>query len=106
MKSTRKLALVDVAAVATYAVIRSFGSGPDASDGGEDPSLLLDRVWVDSQPEKLTDYVQASYFAGRQSLGVFQKSSAYDYRFELFRWKRDNKQVELTFPQTGKAAKV
>src|SRR6187401_1727014 len=106
MKSTRKIALVAVAAVAAYAVIRSFGGDSDTSDKGEDPTLLLDRVWVDSQPEKLTDYIQASYFASRQSLGVFQKASAYDYRFELFRWKRDGKNVELTFPQTGKTAKV
>jgi hypothetical protein len=106
MKSTRKIALAAVAAVALYAVIRSNGGGPDASDRGEDPSLLLDRVWVDTQPEKLTDYVQASYFASQQKLGVFQKASAYDYRFELFKWKRDGKNVELTFPQTGKSAKV
>ena len=72
MKSTRKIALVAVAAVAAYAVIRSFGGDSDTSDKGEDPTLLLDRVWVDSQPEKLTDYIQASYFASRQSLGVFQ----------------------------------
>lgn len=105
MKTTRKLALTAVAAVAAYAVIRSFsGSADDLR--GEDPGLLIDRVWVDSQPEKLTDYVQATYVSSRQSIGVFQKASAYDYRFEVFKWKRDGGKVDFTFPQSSKSTSV
>jgi hypothetical protein len=106
MKSTPKLALAAVAAVAAYALIRSMSGGLDPNDKGQDPSLLLDRAWVDSQPEKYTDYVQAAYFASRSPMGVFQKASAYDFRFELFRFKRENSKVQFTFPQTGKTAEV
>lgn len=106
MKSTRKIALVAVAAVAGYAVLRSFGGGPATSDKEEDPTLLVDRAWVDSAPEKYTDYVQATYFTSRSPIGVFQKASAYDFRFELFKFKRDARKVQFTFPQTGKTAEV
>jgi len=104
MKSTHRTALAVVAVIAGYAVFRSLG-GPDAGSQAEDPSLLVNRVWVDAQPEQLTDYVQASYFASKQSIGVFQKASAYDIHLELFKWKRDDKAIAMTFPQTGKTAK-
>jgi hypothetical protein len=72
--------------------------------GGEDPSLLTERVWLDSQPEKPTDYVNAAFFLSSPSLGVFQKASGYDMHVERFDHRRDGHTLELTFPQTGKKA--
>jgi hypothetical protein len=105
MKSTRRAAFAAVIALGACALLWTLG-GSDGSHQGEDPSLLVDRVWVDGQPEQLTDYVQASYFADEQPVGVFQKASAYDMRLELFTWKRDDRTISLTFPQSGKAAKL
>jgi hypothetical protein len=73
---------------------------------GEDPSLLFNRVWVDSTPEKPTDYMQAAFVVSRPALGIFQRASRYDMHLERFDYQRDGERLELTFPQTGKAAEI
>jgi len=73
---------------------------------GEDPSLLLGRVWVDSTPEKPTDYVHGAFFLQRPAIGVFQRASNYDFHFERFDYKREGQGVHFTFPQSGKTADV
>jgi hypothetical protein len=73
---------------------------------GEDPSLLVGRIWVDSTPEKPTDYAQGAFLLPRPAFGLFQRSSSYDFHFERFDYKREGQTLELTFPQTGKTAKV
>jgi len=70
----------------------------------DDPKLLVDRVWVDSKPEKLTDYVSAAYFSGYSPVGIFQQASAYDFHFEQFEYRRDKSAVKMIFPQTSKRA--
>src|SRR6185295_4265010 len=97
-KTTRKIALAAVAAVAAYAVILSFGCDGPGEAKDEDPTLLIDRAWCDSKPQKYTDYVKATYFSSRSAVGVFQKASSYDFRFELFRSTSDGKKVTFTFP--------
>jgi hypothetical protein len=73
---------------------------------GEDPSLLFNRVWLESKPEKPTDYAHGAFLLSRPSVGVFQRSSAYDFHFERFDHKRDGQKLALTFPQTGKKAEI
>jgi hypothetical protein len=73
---------------------------------GEDPSLLLGRVWIESEPEKPTDYVHGAFLLPRPALGVFQRSSSYDFHFERFDYRRDGRVLQLTFPQTGKTAEI
>jgi hypothetical protein len=73
---------------------------------GEDPSLLLDRVWFESQPAKPTDYVHVLFLLSYPSVGVFQRSSAYDFHFEQVDYKRSGESMKLTFPQTGKEDEV
>ncbi len=80
--------------------------GCSASPSAEDPSLLIDRVWIDSQPSKPTDYLQAAYLVPDPSLGIFQRGSAYDVHAERFDYRRDGKTLDFTFPQTGKTARV
>jgi hypothetical protein len=71
---------------------------------GEDPSLLVGRVWTESQPEKPTDYIQAALLLPRPALGVFSRSSAYDFRIERFDYQREGQTLKLTFPQSGKTS--
>jgi len=70
----------------------------------EDPSLLLDRVWVDSKPEKYTDYVHVALFIDYAPMGIFQKASSYHAELELFEFKRNGNKVKLRFPQTDKTS--
>ena len=73
---------------------------------GEDQSLLIGRVWVESKPEKPTDYVHGAFLLPRPAVGVFQRSSSYDFHFERFDHRRDGQTLKLTFPQTGKTAEI
>ena len=78
--------------------------GCSSHAAGEDPSLLLERVWLESMPQKPTDYTHVAFVLPRPAVGLFQRSSSYDFRGELFEYKRDGNKLALTFPQSGKKA--
>jgi len=69
---------------------------------GKDPALLFDRVWVDSKPEKYTDYTHVMLAVSHAPIGVFQKASAYQSTVELFEYRRQESALAAHFPQTGK----
>jgi hypothetical protein len=85
--------------------------GRDAGDGdadparGENPRLLLDRVWIDSKPEKHTDYMHALIVLSDAPIGAFQKASAYHVELEIFEFTRDGAKVSLNFPQRDQRAR-
>lgn len=68
----------------------------------EDPSLLDGRVWIEKRPEKHTDRVHAAIFLSRWNLGLFDESSSYVSRSELFDLTRQGNEVKGWFPQTEK----
>jgi hypothetical protein len=70
-----------------------------------DPSLVDGRLWVDSRPDRRTDYVQAAFFVTDANLGIFERASSYDLRLEFFDMTRDTRTISLTFPQTNRHAK-
>lgn len=77
-----------------------------APRAGEDPSLLFDRVWIDSIPSKPTDYAHVAYLLPEPAIGIFQRASNYEIRAEQFEHRREGQTLTLTFPQTGKKAEV
>ena len=91
-------------ALACTALSTLGGCSSRAAD--EDPSLLFGRVWLESTPDKPTDYTQGAFLLPRPSIGVFHRSSAYDFHIERFDYKRDGKALALTFPQTGKKSEL
>jgi hypothetical protein len=105
MKTNQKLALFLVAGLAGYLALENIdllrGSAKD-----EDPALLFNRIWMETNPANPTDYVHGAYFLARPQLGIFQRSSAYDFRFERFDYKRDGAKVTLVFPQTNRTAEI
>ncbi len=72
------LVLLVVVAVGWWQRGRGAGGRDDDASArrGEDPSLLLDRLWVDSKPEKYTDYMHALITLGDVPIGIFQKASS------------------------------
>ena len=44
---------------------------------GDDPAMLVDRLWLDSKPEKYTDYTHVMIVFSGAPFGIFQKASAY-----------------------------
>jgi hypothetical protein len=106
-RSFRSIAVsLAVLAVVGAWYLRSRGDdeSQDSSEAerGSDPALLLDRVWVDSKPEKYTDYVQVMLAVSYAPIGIFQRASAYQNTAELFEHRRRDARLALHFPQTGK----
>jgi hypothetical protein len=97
----RVLALGLLAAGVALWVLCRRGSQDVALD---DPSLIDGRVWIEKRPEKLTDYVHAAFFLSRANLGVFQRGSSYDVRFEIADVSRKEARLRVYFPQTGRDA--
>jgi hypothetical protein len=69
----------------------------------EDPTLILNRVWVDSKPQKLSDYVHALLIVDHVPVGVFQKASGYRYLVERFEHSRDGRTLKIRFPQNDRS---
>lgn len=88
--------------LAGLALAASACSQPPA----EDPTLLFDRLWVDSQPEKPTEHVHAAFLLPRPAIGIFQRASNYEMRAERFDHQREGQTLKLTFPQSGKTAEI
>lgn len=80
----------------------------------EDPSMIFGRLWVDSAPQKDTDYVHALALLKRLPVGVFQRASSYRMVAERFDYRRrksggggrigNDNRLKLAFPQSGKEA--
>jgi len=70
----------------------------------EDPSMIFGRLWVDSSPQKDTDYIHALALLKRLPVGVFQRASSYRMVAERFDYRRKKDRLELAFPQSGKEA--
>jgi hypothetical protein len=105
-KSTRTI-VVSLALVAIAIVWFMNRGGDDSWESEEDaarradPALLFDRVWVDSKPEKYTDYTHAMLAVSHAPIGVFQKASSYQATIELFEYTRKDGVLVAHFPQSG-----
>jgi hypothetical protein len=105
MKLNHKLALLLIAGTAGYLALQTLDLRLGAAKD-EDPALLYNRIWMEAKPEKMTDYVHGAYFLSRPQIGIFQRSSAYDFHFERFDYKRDGAKTTLSFPQTDRKAEL
>ncbi len=106
------VALLCVAIAGAWYVRRNrshrAGQSDSRADGArtEDPSLVLDRLWLDSKPEKYTDYTHIFFVISAAPFGVFQQSSAYRSVAELTEYKRKGDRLLMHFPQNDKTAEV
>lgn len=73
---------------------------------GSDPSLVLDRVWIDNMPERYTDYVHAMLVLSDAPVGLFQKASAYQANIEIMEFRREGGTLKIHYPQNGKSETV
>ncbi len=105
MKLARKLALAVVVVGSGYLGLKLLSAGVEAlSSSNDDPKLLLDRVWVDSKPERMTDYVYVAYFSSYAPAGIFEQASMYDIHLEQFEYRRSDSKIDMVFPQSSKQA--
>lgn len=104
MKRSAKVAIGLAAAAVAVWFARGGEEEVEGFDDerGKDPSLLVDRVWLDSRPEKYTDFVHAMLALDGAPIGLFQKASSYQSTTELFEFKRRDAVLSVHFPQDGR----
>ena len=106
------VALLAVTVAGAWYVRRNRSHRSGAADGRpgaarhEDPSLVLDRLWLDSKPEKYTDYTHLFFVISAAPFGVFQQASAYRSVAELAEYKRKGDRLFMHFPQTDKSREI
>lgn len=105
MKNVGKWLLIVILLVLVYLGWKWWTGSEESADATRDkadPSLLLDRVWIDKIPEAYTDYMHAFVALADHPVGIFQKASSYRVEAELFQFKRKDSKIQLLFPQTNK----
>lgn len=100
------LILILVVAWLGWRYLRSDNDSSNAIEAQkENPSLILDRVWIDSEPKSPKDFVHAFVAISQAPIGAFQKASAYQVNLEIFEFERSGNKVELVFPQNNSKKK-
>jgi hypothetical protein len=103
----KRLLTLALVAVGAAALVRWVGGGGgDASDGGSDPSLILDRLWVDQLPTRPKDTANIFVAITRQSMGIFQSASQWKGGYEIFKYTASGSELRLVYPQTDEKEKV
>ena len=103
MKKSRRLFLLPLLGLAAYAGVRAF-SGDSGAERDEPPATVFNRIWLEKMPDSPQDYVQGMFALDQQPYGLFQRSSAFDYHFELYEYAHDKGKFKVKFPQSEKKA--
>jgi hypothetical protein len=82
-------------------------SGPGGDDArDDDPTLVLDRIWVDRVPSKPEETMNLFAALTQQPVGVFQFASQWRGGYEIFQYKAAGKELRVVYPHTGEKEKV
>jgi hypothetical protein len=103
MKARSLWIVLGLGGLVVYGACRTLHHDDDAE---VDANLLHDRLWLESMPEKRTDYVQGFFVVSGADGGVFSRSSNYDLHLEIFELKESKSELGFKFPQSGKSANV
>jgi hypothetical protein len=102
-----KKPLVALGAVAAGALAIRLWAGAGSDDGAaSDPSLLLNRIWVDHMPRGEKDTVNVFAAVTRQAMGVFQAASRWKGSYEVFQYEAHEGELRVVFPHTGEKQRV
>ncbi len=103
MKTRSLFVALGLGVLATYGACRALHHDDETEVNA---NLLHDRLWLESMPEKRTDYIQGLFVVGGSDAGLFSRSSNYDLHLEIFELKESKQELGFRFPQSGKTAKV
>jgi hypothetical protein len=96
----RKVLLIaGVVIVAAWAIARSTGGGSNTLDGS-DPSLVLNRIWIDQIATQPRDTANAFATITRERVGAFWSGSQYKGGYELFNFTSVGGELLIVYPQT------
>jgi hypothetical protein len=82
-----------------WAIARLTGGGGEAADGS-DPSLILNRIWMDQIPSQPRDTANAFATVSRQKVGIFQSGSQFKGGYEIFNFTAVGGELRIVYPQT------
>ena len=100
-----KKALIAVGlAAATYGAVSLIKSDAPATKPGH--VSTLDRIWIDHIPKNDRDVFQVFVAISEEPFGIFQATSQWTGKYELFRYQDDGKALTIHYPQTGENDKV
>lgn len=100
------LILVGLAWLA-YSWLGSDSNSEHQARGDESPALLFDRPWIDSFPQKKTDYMHVFIALSDAPIGLFQKSSDYHGEAEIFEYRSGRgSNIGMVFPQHNNSVKA
>jgi hypothetical protein len=71
------------------------------ADSGSDAHLVQDRIWIDHVPKNDRDTFQVFLALTEQPVGIYQKTSAWQGSFEIFRYEMHGGELRVIFPQNG-----
>jgi hypothetical protein len=96
---------IGLASVLAVAVgVSAYRSHEHASSAS---GLITGRIWIDHLPQKDTEHFEVFVAMDEGSLGLFQRSSAYEGAFEVFKHEpRGEGKIQMLFPQTKKKVDV
>ena len=101
----KPLLILGVVIAGAWAIARWTGAGRNASDGS-DPSLVLNRIWIDQLPSKPRDTANLFATISRQKIGVFQSGSQYKGGYEIFNFMAAGGELRVVYPQTDEKETV
>jgi hypothetical protein len=99
----KKLILLAVVAVVGVGVYRWQTRSAEVPG---DASLIQDRLWVDHMPRSERDSINIFAALTEQPVGVFQETSVWSGKYELFRYEAHGEELRIVFPQNGDNEKV
>lgn len=90
----KKLLVVTMIAVVGFVGWRIKASHPTHD-------LAANRLWVDHMPRGERDIFNVFLLLDEESIGVFQKLSAWTGAYEGFRYEASQGELRIVYPQTG-----
>jgi hypothetical protein len=101
----KPLLILGLAIVGAWAIARWTGGGGDRTDVS-DPSLILNRIWIDQLPTGPKDTVHLFATVSRQKVGFFQAGSQYKGGYEIFNFMASGGDLRVVYPQTDEQEMV
>jgi hypothetical protein len=102
----KKLLLIGVVMIMGAWAIAHWTGGRSKGADDSDPSLILNRIWIDRIPTRPRDTANAFATITRQKVGVFQSGSQYKGGYEIFNFTAAGGELRIVYPQTDEKETV
>jgi hypothetical protein len=92
--------------VVTFAELHNAMLIDDWRAAALDPSMALDRIWIDEMPKTRRDNVNLFIAVTDESMGVFQSGSQLKGTYEIFNHEARGDELRVVYAQTGERESI